>query len=254
MTRAKLVYSLAAAALLSLAPAAAQTPPAQRPAPGAKPALESPYKPVPITATPALADPSFAAFQQQLAAAAKDRIYGRLERLVVPEGFFWDGDFAGRFDAKRTPAENVAAAIGLEHEDGSGWTSLARFAAVADAAPPGAHPGVVCAPTPPVLDDMALYQLLDSTQTSAADWLYPRSAGAPMRLAARPASGVVEMLGMHLVRLLGTESTWVRVAAPSGKTGFVAPGTLSPLRSDRLCYLKDVTGRWAIAGYIAAAN
>jgi hypothetical protein len=41
------------------------------------------------------------------------------------------------------------------------------------------------------------------------------------------------------------------VAAPSGKTGYVAPGELMPLRMDRLCYLKDVTGRWRIVGYIA---
>jgi len=225
-----------------------------RPAAPAKPVLEKPYKPVAVTPAAMPDDPNFASFQQELAVAANNRVYAELARLIVPQGFFWDGDFDERFNPKRSAAENFAAAIGLEREGGTGWARLALFAAAPDAAPLEAHPGVICAPAPPAYDDVAFDQLLDSTQTSAADWLYPRSPGAPMRLAPRPASRAVETLGLHMIRLLGINDGWAHVAAPSGKTGFVAPGTLSPLRGDRLCYQKDITGRWAIAGYIAAAN
>jgi hypothetical protein len=48
-----------------------------------------------------------------------------------------------------------------------------------------------------------------------------------------------------------SHNAWARVAAPSGKTGFIPRSLLRPLESDRLCFQKDVTGRWQIAGFIA---
>ena len=49
-------------------------------------------------------------------------------------------------------------------------------------------------------------------------------------------------------------SQWARVALPDGKAGFVAPDNLMSLTAERLCYVKDSTGAWRIAGYIAGGN
>jgi hypothetical protein len=47
---------------------------------------------------------------------------------------------------------------------------------------------------------------------------------------------------------------WPRVALPDGKIGYVAPGHLILLAAVRLCYIKDLAGRWRIAGVISAAT
>jgi hypothetical protein len=215
-----------------------------------------------VTIAPALDDPSFAGFRQELAEAAKKRVYGELARLVVTQGFFWAGDLAKDFNPKRPAVENFAAAIRLEGESGGGWSALAAFAALPDAAPMASRPGVICAPTRPQFDEID-FDRVNTAAISPAGWLYPRAAGVAMRAAPQPTAAVIEKLGLHLVRLLGYEGetqpdsvrdAWARVAAPDGKTGFVAPGALYPLSGDRLCYLKDVTGRWRIAGYVTDAE
>lgn len=275
MPRARFTFVMIAACALMLSaarvdaqtpPAGAAKPPAPRApaAPAAKPLLQKPYKPIAVTVTPAPDDPSFAAFRQQLADVAKNRVYAELARLVVAQGFFWAGDFAGGFDPKKSSAENFAAAIRLERGAGSGWSRLAAFAAWPDAAPMASRPGVICTPSPPQFDEIEFDHVLDITQTKASDWNYPRAAGAPMRAAARPTAAVIETLGSHLVRRLENTSgnaannpagqIWTRVAAPSGRTGFVAAAELMPLRGDQICYLKDVTGRWSIAGYVAVGD
>jgi hypothetical protein len=277
MQRARLFFAvIAACGLLQAAtpsqaqriPSAADNPPAAAKPPSAprapaapKMPPEKPYKPIAVTVAPAPDDPSFASFRQQIADAAKKRIYAELTRLVVAQGFFWAGDTARAFDPKRTPAENFARAIRLEGESG-GWNALATFAALPDAAPMASRPGVICAPARPLFDEVD-FDRVNTAAISPAGWIYPRATGAVMRAAPQPEAAVIERLGLHFVRLLGYEgetqpdserNAWARVAAPSGKTGFVAPGTLFSLRSDRLCYLKDVTGRWRIAGYVTAED
>jgi len=268
MPRANLVFTGIAAALLTLAftPAWAQTPPAAKPsaaprAPAVKLPQEKPYKPVAVKIAPAPDDPSFAAFRQQLAAVVKTRVYAQLAPLVVARGFFWDGDFFGGLNPTRSSAENFAAAIRLESEGGSGWNSLAAFAAIGTAAPLPSRPGVICAPAAPEYDLVDFDQLIAATGTKAAAWRYPREDGVAMRAVPRNTVRPIEALGLHLVRLLGAapdsnaaRAGWALVAAPSGKTGYVAAAMLMPLRSDKLCYHKDVTGRWRIAGYIGAGD
>jgi hypothetical protein len=271
MHRAKFIFTaIAAVGLLGLStapifaqapPAAAGKPAAARPGTATLP-LEKPYSPVAVTPTGTPGDASYANFREQLAAVAKQRVYAELARLVVAQGFFWEGDSSGDFDPKRSSMENFAAAIGLERGAGSGWSALAAIAAVPDAAPQASRPGVVCAPPPPDYDVAEFDRLTAATGTPAAAWRYPATSGALMRSASRATGAVVETLGAHLVRLLDQDPAgadprragWQRVAAPSGKTGFVASGILMPLRSERVCYQKDVTGRWRIAGYIAAAE
>lgn len=222
-----------------------------------------PYAPVTLVLPGASADASFAAFRAELAAVAKGRVYAGLARLVQPEGFFWDRDFAHGFDPRRPAVDNLAAAIRLEHRNGVGWGTLAAFAAEAAVEPLASRPGVVCAPARPSHDGIAFARLLDATHTGPADWAYPRMAATPVRGAPRPQADEVAALGLHFVRLLGFErpdgeaapdhGQWARVATPEGKTGFVAPGNLRPLTAERLCYIKDLVGRWRITGYVAGA-
>jgi len=245
---------LAAALVAALSAETAAQP---APKPSAKPREEPPYKPVAVSVAPAPADPGFAALRQQLAGAAKNRVYAELARLVVPRGFFLEGGASGALNPAASGAENLAAAIRLESEGGAGWHALAALAAAPGAAPLPSRPDVVCAPAPPQYDPVDFDQLLAVTGTQAAAWRYPREAPLPMRAGPRPTGRAVDTLGPHLVRMLAdpdpANPAWAQVAAPSGKTGFVPAAVLRPLRSDRLCFHRDVTGRWQIAGYIAAA-
>jgi hypothetical protein len=249
--------SIAIAALASgLAPSSlpAQTP-ADAPAPYPAVALKLPEE---------HADGSFAAFRKELADVARTRIFAELARIVVTPGFFWERDFEGAFDPKRSAAENFAAAIGLERNNGAGWRSLAHYAAEAGADRMPSRPGVICAPPQPIFDAYDFSRLLESTQTARADWGYARAGSAEVRAAARERSAVVAKIGLHFVRILAVESkdggpeaartAWARVATPAGKTGFVAPGTLAPAYPPRLCYAKDAVGRWRIAGFIGVRD
>jgi hypothetical protein len=221
-----------------------------------------PYAPVAITRPAPLADPDFAAFRAAIAAAAKSRIYAELETLVQPQGFFWDRDFRNRYDPRRPAVDNLAAAIGLERDNGAGWQTLAQLAAEATAQPLESRPGVVCAPAPPGYDSVEFSRLLDQTYTAPWDWAFPQSDVTTARAAPHPEAAAVGRLGLHFVRLLGVEPSqmspatvreqWARVAMPDGQTGYVAPGSLSSLTAQRLCYIRDLVLGWRITGYIAA--
>lgn len=264
---------LVVAALLFAAPVAAQAP---RPPASKSPALpaQQPYTPVAVTIRAAPDDPALAAFRNELTAVAKRRVFAELAKLVVPRGLFWDRDFADGFDAKKSSAENFAAAIKLEQGQGTGWNTLMALAAEAVGGPVPARPGVVCAPAKPDFDEIEFDRLIAATRSQARDWATARAAGAELRAAPRPNAPVIEKLAMHLLRVAGDEAgendpdaarqavlrqdllrqAWARVIAPSGRVGFVAPATLLPLQSERLCYAKDITGRWRIAGYIGAGD
>ena len=236
------------------------------PAPAQKPrgrdAPVEPYKPVPVTLPAAPGDAGFQTFRQELAAVAKSRVYARLASLVEAQGFFWDRDFGG-FDRRKAAVDNLAAALRLEHRDGAGWDALASFAAEATAAPLDSRPGIICAPGPPRFDGVDLDRLFDVTRTDGLDWAYPRAGDTPARAAPRPNAAVIEVLGLHFVRLLGFDgpdsdapgrTQWARVATPGGKIGFVAPNTLLSRTSERLCFGKDPLGRWGIAGYVGGGD
>jgi hypothetical protein len=86
-----------------------------------------------------------------------------------------------------------------------------------------------------------------------------------VRSAPQPNAPVIETLGLHFVHLLEFDDSnsgnadpirvgWAQVATPSGKSGFVAPGTLISPYSDRLCFTKDGTGAWRLAGYVGGGD
>ena len=240
------------ALLPALAALAAVSALAQQPA-----APQKPYTAVPVTLPQGFADPGLEAFRKELAAVAKGRIYAELTRLVAGHGFFWERDFANAFERRRPAVDNLAAALRLEHRDGSGWRTLAAYAAEPSAAALPARPGVVCAPAPPAYDGAELDRLLDDTRSKAGEWLYPRADGTPVRVAARGNAAVSERLGLHFVRVLAAApkdgepgAGWIRVATPAGKTGFVAADALMSLGAARLCYGQDTMGRWHLVGFI----
>jgi hypothetical protein len=227
----------------------------------AQPPVPKPYAAVAITRPAASDDASFIAFRKRFAAAAKSRLYAELTALTVARGFFWDRDFGNRFDPHKPAVDNLAAAIALEHNNGSGWRRLAEFAADSSVEPLESRLDVVCAPARPGYDGVAYARLLNESYTTALDWAYPRADKTPVRSAARPDSEVIGTLGLAFVQLLGFEgpdsepdpgrNLWARVALPNGKTGFVSPGSLRALTAERLCYIKDLVAGWRITGYIA---
>jgi hypothetical protein len=222
----------------------------------------APYTPVAVKLLPEFNDAGLAALRTELAAVANGRIYAELARPVVVHGLFWERDFANAFNPRRPSVDNLAAALRLEHRDGAGWRTLAALAAEAGAVPLESRPGIVCAPGPPTFDGIAFDRLIDTTFTDPPDWAYPR-VETLVREKPRTNAVMVERLGLHFVRVLPFEGAdgeapsraqWAQVVVPSGKTGFVAPGTLMRLNAERLCYGKDATGRWRIAGYIGGGD
>jgi hypothetical protein len=223
-----------------------------------------PYPPVAVVLPMGSTDDSFNAFRAELSAAANIRVYSRLARLVRVDDFFWDRDFGRGFDPRKPAVDNLAAALALESDNGSGWALLAELAAEAAVEPLASRPGVVCAPAHPSYDSVAVARLLDTTFTSGSDWAYPRAAETPMRAAPRADATATGSLGPHFVQLLGFEGSdrepspartqWARVATPDGQKGFVAPGSLMSLAAAQLCYMKDPIVGWRIAGYIAGGH
>ena len=59
-------------------------------------------------------------------AKRKDRATA-LARLIVAQGFFWEGEKGGRADKRKPGIDNLARAIGLNGQDGSGWGGGCRF-------------------------------------------------------------------------------------------------------------------------------
>jgi hypothetical protein len=97
-------------------------------------------------------------------------------------------------------------------------------------------------------------------RTNPSEWVFPRADGLDVRAVPRTESAVVEKLGQYFVHVVRFETApanaepartaWARIAIPSGKIGYAAPDTLMSLSAARLCYIKDIIGRWQITGYI----
>jgi hypothetical protein len=271
MRRPLLTLLLAGAAtLLAATPSPAQAP-AQRAPAGAWPAApapaapaQAPYKSVAVTIPNVPRDAGFEGFRKDLADIAKRKDRAALAQRVAAKDFFWERDFSGSFDPRRPSIDNLAAALTLEADDGSGWDALAAFAAETSVGPLPGRPSIICAPAIPQFDQGARGHLVESTQTDGLEWNYPRSAGLQVRAAPQANAAVTETLGLHFVRVLGfadkdgdsdpVRNAWARVATPSGKTGFTAPNSLLSPYADRLCYGREGTGPWRIVGYVGGGD
>jgi hypothetical protein len=232
-------------------------PPAQTQAPAPAPA--KPYKALAVTMPAPVNDPSFDAFRKQLADVATKKDRAALARLVVAQGFFWDAENGDKADKKKSGVDNLGAALGgFSGRDATGWEALAAAAADSTLEPSDDHKGAMCGPAGPMIDDKAFEALIKETGTDAGDWGFPTTPSLEVRSAAQANAPVIEKLGMHLVRVLPDEPPqgnapqnapqFARVVTPSGKTGFVAMDSLSPIGFDQICYIKDASG-WKIAGF-----
>jgi len=240
---------VAAALLAALAiavPAAAQQQPS---------AATKPYRPVAIAPPAEMKDADFAVLRGKIAEAAKNRDRAAIDKLVVAKGFFWERE--GSDAAKGRPGiEVLAAALGLASKDGVGWDMLASYADDPTASPAQNRKAAVCGPAEPRYDAKAFAALLKDTQTDAAAWGYPLSAGIEVHATPQATAPVIDKLGLVFVRVLPEGSAnpnYMRVLTPAGKTGFVTIDSLAPVGNDQLCYVKE-GGAWKIGGYIGAGE
>lgn len=224
---------------------------AQQAAPNLKP-----YKPVEVTLPAASTDKSLEAFRKQVAAIVQRKDRAALARLVAAKEFFWEGDFGGMFDPKKSGFDNLNGALRLGDADGRGWSLLSILIAEPTLGPTVEHPNARCAPAQPEYEDADLSALTEATNTDVVDWSYPRANGLQVRNAAAADGVVIETLGFYLVRVLGAadRNGWMRVATPTGKTGFVAPGSLISPLADRLCFGKDGAAGASSAMSVRATN
>ena len=259
-------FAFAAIAAVTLAPELGRAQnPSQVPMPpgGFKPppsAPIKPYKPLAVTPPAPFTDPSFAAFRKQLAEVAQRKDRNALAKLVVNQGFFWmqEKDLAD----KRKPAiANLASALNLDAKDGSGWTAVANMADDPTALAMPDHPGIVCGPADPNLDQQAFQTLVQSSKTQPLDWGYPMRDGIEVRSAPKPNAPVVEKLGLTMVRILSDSAPpqdpnqpgFLHVALPSGKTGYAPMEAIGGLGGDQMCYAKE-GGSWKITGFFGGPS
>lgn len=227
-------------------------PPQQQAQPPVAP--PAPYTVLKVSPPKPYDDPSLAAFRKELAAIAQRKDRPALAKLVTVQGFFWlkeDGNAAG----KKTGIEALATALSLAAKDGSGWDTLAEFAADETAQPYPDRPNTVCAPAGPEFNPPDLEKLAETTKTDVGDWGFTSTDGVEVHATAAQNAPVIEKLGMQFVRVMpdtapNASQDFMRIVAPSGKVGFVAAEAINPLGSDQLCYGKDASGAWKIVGMI----
>lgn len=223
-----------------------------------------PYKPLAVTLPTPSNDPSFAAFRKQLADIAQRKDRAALARLVVTQGFFWEGENGNQADAKKPGIANLEQALGgFSGRDAEGWDALSAAAEDSTLEPLAERKGVMCGPAGPVFDDKGLEALAKATGTDAGDWAVPTTPNVEVRSAGQPNAPVIDKLGMNLVRVLPDQPPpgnagpnmqppmFARVALPSGRTGFVSLTSLLPIGMSQICYIKDASG-WKITGYESA--
>jgi hypothetical protein len=223
---------------------------------GQEPAPPGPYKSIKVTLPPRQSDASLDAFRKELGDIATKKDRAALAGKVLAKGFFWQREDSNDADPKKSGIDNLAAALGLDAPDGSGWQALANYAADATATPLPEMKGALCSPAMPTFDEAQMEKLAQATRTDPAEWVYPTSEGVEVRAKAEPAAAVVEKLATVMVRVLPDENAtgdWVKVVTPSGKIGYLSANVIAPVGSDQLCYQKE-GGSWKIAGYVGAGT
>jgi hypothetical protein len=248
--RANLLLCLCAA-LAMAGPAAAQKPAKQPPAPAL------PYNPVAITPPQPMTDDSFAAMRQQLAEAAQRKDRAVMMRLVVAQGFFWVRDNRNAADKRRNGFDNLSAALGLNNKEAVGWDILAGYAEDPTASPSRRHQGAMCAPAEPAFDGKAFDELIKTTNSDVTEWGYPLSPELEVHAKPQTNAPAIDKVGLHFVRILpengSNPPSYMRIATPAGKIGYVSIDSIAPTGNDQICYVKDAGG-WKIGGYVGGGE
>src|SRR6266480_4920369 len=175
MRQARLVsiaFALLVAAGSVSAPAQQQVPLPMQPAP------PGPYKSIAVTLPPRQSDASLDAFRKELGDIAKKKDSAALAAKVVTKGFFWQREDSDDADAKKSGIDNLAAALGLNAPDGSGWQALANYAADVTTTALPEMKGIVCSPATPSFDEDEMEKVAQSTRTDAA---YPSALAIDIR-------------------------------------------------------------------------
>jgi hypothetical protein len=250
-----------AVGLVIAAPFGAQAQQKQPPQKGPPPpAAAKPYTPIAVKFPAPISDPSFEAFRKQVGeiAAKKDR--AALAKLVVSQGFFWEGEKGDQADKKKSGIDNLSTVIVLGGKEPIGWDILQGYAMDTSGTPFPGKQGVICSPADPQFDEKQLEEAAKATGSDPGDFAYPLADVVEVRSGPRADAPVTEKLGMVLIRIMPdpkqaapkpNEVPMVRVATPSGKVGYISADILSPLGNDQVCYVKDASG-WKIAGYVGA--
>ncbi|HXX09179.1 MAG TPA: hypothetical protein VEJ43_14055 [Pseudolabrys sp.] len=251
----RLTFVLAVLLTAGVTEAIAQNPPRGQTSP--QPPSAAPYKTVAVSPPQPVNDPTFSALLKQIGEAAQRKDRAALAKLVVGQGFFWDRENGDRADKRKSGAENLAAALGLNNKDGAGWDMLASFADDPTGSPSPQHKGAMCAPADPAFDGKAFNDLLKATSTDVSDWGYPVSPDVDVRSAPQANAPVVDKLGLAFVRITPEGGpnvpSFLRIVTPAGKSGFVSVDSIAPIGSDQICYVKDASG-WKIGGYIGGGD
>jgi hypothetical protein len=217
-------------------------------------AAPKPYKLIAVTLPAPANDASFEAFRKQLADIANRKDRAALAKIVVPHGFFWEGESGDKADGKKAGIDNLAAAIGLDGQEGFGWDAIAAASQEPTLEPVADRKGVMCGPASPKFDEKTLDETTSATQTDLSEWGFPLKAGVEVRDSAQPSAAVIDKLGLNLIRVMpeevkaGQPPPMMRIVTPAGKIGYVPVIAIVPLNSDQMCYVKDASG-WKITGY-----
>lgn len=249
------IVSVAAALLIGgMLSAGAQNQPRGKQPAGPPP---KPYKAVAITPPSPMADASFDAFRKQLGDIAQKKDRTALTSLVVTQGFFWIRDRRETADKRKSGIDTLASALGMNSKDGVGWEILYSYTDDPTASPSPTHKSAFCTPGEPSYKAQEFEALLKATQTDAADWSYPTSAGIEVRAQAYKAAPSVDKLELEFVRLApettASSAAFVRVVTPAGKAGFVSVDEILQLGNDQICYVKDGAA-WKIGGYVGGGE
>jgi hypothetical protein len=216
-----------------------------------------PYKPVAIVLPQPINDADFEAMRRQLAETAQRKDRGAMIRLVVARGFFWERENRNIANQQKSGIDTLSAALGLNSAAGAGWEILSGYAEDPTASPSPRYPGATCAPANPAYDGKAFEELIKATNSDASEWGYPVSEGIAVHATPQANAPVIETLGLSFVRILpenpSDPPSYMRVATPVGKTGYVSIDSIAPIGNDQLCYVKD-GGSWKIGGYIGGGE
>ena len=239
------------AALLMAAPSAAQKSGKSLPAPTA------PYKSVAIAPPQPIADEGFEAMRKQLGEAAQRKDRAAAMRLVVTQGFFWDRENRNAANTRKSGFDNLSAALGLDSKEGAGWEILTGYAEDPTVSPSPRHNGAMCSPADPAFDRKAFDELIKTTNTVETEWGYPLSPGLEVHASPQSTAPVIDKLGLYFVRIMPESASvppsYMRIATPAGKIGFVLIDSIAPIGNDQICYTRE-GGAWKIGGYVGGGE